>query len=96
MKWTFIKRNSRSEVILDEDDLFLLNLLNTKTLCMGDIAKKMNFSAKASIVHVNRLSRLSLVNIFRFRPPKQQSKLVAINKKGRRILKIFKNAGWEI
>lgn len=92
----FKKRNSRSRVIIDEDDFNFLKLLSevaedNRAQIMGleldYIKKTLNISHKALLIHVNRLKKYGWVAVARLKDKDYKMKIIFITSPGKNILK---------
>lgn len=85
-----IKRNSRSEVVLDVDDLDILWLVSKHRVeDLYSIRKYMNISYKGLQIHLSRMSNLGFIKIVRYEYPKHKYKKIIVEKKGEDLLKCF-------
>ena len=81
------KRNSRSNIILDEDDIFILfNLSGCVFMELEDLRRSLNISHKGLLIHLNRLISHNFITLGRSEP-NYKIKLVAITNPGRETLK---------
>lgn len=85
-----MKRNCRSEVILDVDDIWILSLLKRNKLSLEQIKEKIKISSRGLITHLNRLKKKKLINVLRLKFPDYKRKFVSITNDGRKILFILK------
>ena len=76
------KRNSRSNVILDEDDILILYKLNTSGFFeLNDLREILNFSYKGLKIHLDRLLEHDIIRVLRS-PEDYKFKVIQLTKSG--------------
>jgi DNA-binding PadR family transcriptional regulator len=84
------KRNCRSEVLLDKDDLSLLTLCSKKEQEIPFLIKMMNISHKGLLVHIHRLKKEGFIEKLRTEK-NYKVKNILITEKGLKVLNLIKS-----